>query len=46
VVALSGNRVEARLASHGARSVLLRLVLRIDATRAVAGTATAQETGG
>jgi sulfoxide reductase heme-binding subunit YedZ len=46
VVALSGNRVVARLASSGARSVLLRLVLRIDATGAVAGTASAEETSG
>jgi hypothetical protein len=45
VVALSGNRVEARLAASGARAVLLRLVLHIDASRAVAGTAAAQETG-
>ena len=40
VVALSGNRVVARLAAPGARAVLLRLVLRIDAGGAVAGTAT------
>jgi hypothetical protein len=43
VVALNGNRVVARLASRGRRGVLLRLVLRIDAGGAVAGTASAQE---
>jgi methionine sulfoxide reductase heme-binding subunit len=46
VVALSGDRVEARLATRAGRAVLLRLVLRIDASRAVAGTAAAQEIGG
>jgi sulfoxide reductase heme-binding subunit YedZ len=46
VVALSGNRVVARLTSHAARPVLLRLVLRIDAGGAVTGTASAQETSG
>ena len=37
VVALSGNRVVARLTSSGARSVLLRLLLQIDASGAVTG---------
>jgi hypothetical protein len=46
VVALSGNRVEARLATAAGRTVLLRLVLRIDESRAVGGTAAAQEIGG
>ena len=46
VVALSGNRVVARLAAPGARAVLLRLVLRIDAGGAVTGTASAQEASG
>ena len=46
VVALSGNRVVARLSSSGARSVLLRLLLRIDAGGAVTGSASAQETSG
>jgi sulfoxide reductase heme-binding subunit YedZ len=46
VVALSGNRVVARLVSRGKRGVLLRVVLRIDAGGAVTGTATAQEAGG
>jgi hypothetical protein len=44
VVALSGNRVVARLSSTTGRSLLLRLVLRIDAGGAVTGTASAQET--
>jgi hypothetical protein len=44
VVALSGDRVVARLVSREGRGVLLRLVLRIDAGGAVAGTASAQET--
>ena len=46
VVSLSGNRVVARLSSSGARSVLLRLLLRIDAGGAVTGSASAQETSG
>ena len=46
VVALSGNRVVARLASPRGRAVLLRVVLRLDAGGAVAGTASAQETSG
>lgn len=46
VVALSGNRVVARLTSSGARSVLLRLLLQIDASGAVTGSASAQETSG
>jgi Ferric reductase like transmembrane component len=46
VVALNGNRVVARLASRAGRGVLLRLVVRIDAGGAVAGTASAQETSG
>jgi sulfoxide reductase heme-binding subunit YedZ len=44
VVALSGSRLVARLASRGARAVVLRLVLHIDAGGAVLGTASAQKT--
>jgi Ferric reductase like transmembrane component len=45
VVSLSGNRVVARLTSRGRRAVLLRMVLRVDASGAVAGSASAQESG-
>jgi sulfoxide reductase heme-binding subunit YedZ len=43
VVALRGDRLVARLASPGARPVILRLALRKDAAEAVTGTASAQE---
>jgi sulfoxide reductase heme-binding subunit YedZ len=46
VVSLSGNRVVARLTSRGRRAVLLRMVLKVDASGAVAGSASAQESGG
>jgi hypothetical protein len=46
VVDLRGNRVVARLRARGARAVLLRLALRIDAADAVVGTASARETAG
>jgi hypothetical protein len=43
VVALSGGRLEARLAAPGSRAILLSVALRIDASGAVAGTVDAQE---
>lgn len=43
VVALNGDRLEARLAKAGARPIRLRMALRIDAGGTVAGTANAQE---
>jgi hypothetical protein len=46
VVALNGDRLEARLVKPGARPIRLRMALRIDAGGAVAGTAGAQELAG
>jgi sulfoxide reductase heme-binding subunit YedZ len=43
VVALRGNLVEARLTAPGARTVLLRLTLRIGSDHALVGTADARE---
>jgi hypothetical protein len=43
IVALQGDRVEARLTGPGVRPIRLRMALRIDASGAVAGTAGAQE---
>jgi methionine sulfoxide reductase heme-binding subunit len=43
VVALNGNRLEARLARPGAHSILLRVALRFEPGGAVSGTAGARE---